>query len=161
MNNKALTTIIEQLKEAYNGNPWFGRAVTELLAEVSEQTAYQKPAGQHSILELLWHMITWREFTINCLQPSPQMSLAYFEEMDWRALDHNNKTLWKQGLEKLEETQAELITLLQDRTDELLEKKVAERDYNFRKVLYGIVQHDIYHIGQIAYLQKLLKAGKE
>lgn len=157
MNNKEVSNIISQLKDAYEGEPWFGRAVLKILAEVDERTAYEKPGGQHSTLELLWHMITWREFTIDRLQHSPQMTLAYFEEMDWRELDHNDTTFWKQGLERLQETQDQLITLLEVQTDELLDHNVKERSYTFRKLLYGIIQHDIYHLGQIAYIQKLLK----
>ena len=156
---KEIEYILNQLKDSYEGDPWFGRSVEKLLSEVHEMTAFHKPAGQHSIVELLWHMITWREFTIDRLQHSPQMDVAYFEEMDWRELDFNDMSLWRQGLERLNETQAQLITLLQDRTDELLEQKVMERNYDFRKLLYGFIQHDIYHIGQIAYLQKLLTAG--
>ncbi|WP_066406515.1 DinB family protein [Flavisolibacter tropicus] len=158
MNNKELSNIISQLKDAYEGDPWFGRAVLNILAEVDERIVFEKPGGQHSIVELLWHMITWREFTIDRLQHSPQMTLAYFEEMDWRELDHSDRTLWKQGLERLQETQAQLLALLKDCTDELLDQDVRERNYPFRKLLYGIIQHDIYHLGQVAYIQKLLKA---
>jgi len=157
MNNKEISNIISQLKEAYEGDPWFGKATLTLLGEVDEKTAYEKPGGQHSTLELLWHMITWREFTIDRLQHSPQMQLAYFEEMDWRELDHNDMTLWNQGLERLRETQDQLLNLLAAQTDEILERNVRERGYTFRKLLYGIIQHDIYHLGQIAYIQKLLK----
>lgn len=155
--NKEVLFIIEQLKDTYEGDPWFGRAVQKLLAEVDEKTAFEKPGGQHSTLELLWHMITWREFTIDRLQHSPQMQLAYFEEMDWRELDHTEVTLWKQGLERLQETQNQLLNLLTAQTDEKLNETVHERGYTFRKLLYGIIQHDIYHLGQIAYIQKLLK----
>jgi uncharacterized damage-inducible protein DinB len=159
MSNKEVFYIINQLKEVYEGDPWFGRAAVKLLEEVNETTAYQKPEGQHSMVELLWHMITWREFAIDRLQHSPQMDLAYFEKMDWRELDLNNMTLWRQGLERLQETQDQLLILLADLDDGLLEKPVRERSYDFRKLLRGIIQHDIYHLGQIAYLQKLLKAG--
>ena len=154
--SKELVYIISQLKDAYKGDPWFGRAAVKLLGEVDEKMAYQKPAGQHSMVELLWHMITWREFTIDRLQHSPQMGLAYFEEMDWRELDHNDVTLWKQGLERLQETQDQLLVLLADRDDRLLEQPVRERNYDFRKLLNGVIQHDIYHLGQIAYFQKML-----
>ena len=155
--NKELGYIITQLKDAYQGDPWFGKAALTLLGGVNEKTAYEKPGGQHSTLELLWHMITWREFTIDRLQHSPQMQLAYFEEMDWRELDHNDMTLWKQGLERLQETQDQLLNLLTAKTDEILDQTVKERAYTFRKLLYGIIQHDIYHLGQIAYIHKLLK----
>ncbi len=149
--------IIYQLKETYEGDPWFGRATTKLLAEVNNQAAFQKSNEQHSIVELVWHMITWREFTIDRLRHSPQMQLEYFEKNDWRQLDHNDITLWPQALERLQETQNELIELLKHIDDSILEQQVGDRSYNFRKLLYGIVQHDIYHLGQIAYLNKLVR----
>ena len=48
----------EQIKDAWEGEPWFGRSITELLSEIDESIAFRKPEGQHSIVELLWHMIT-------------------------------------------------------------------------------------------------------
>jgi len=155
--NSEIQFIISQLKELYNGEPWFGRPAVALLADVNENTAFQKPVGQHSIVELLWHMITWREFAVDRLQHSPQMTLHYFEEMDWRELDHNDISLWQQGLERLKETQDQLVALLIEKDDALLEEGVAERKYSFRKLLHGIIQHDIYHLGQIAYVHKLLR----
>lgn len=148
--------IIHQLREAYEGNPWFGRSVKEILAEVDESIAFEKPNGQHSILELVWHMITWREFTVDRIQHSPQMQVDYFDKNDWRQLDHNDITLWQQGLERLQETQDQLLKLLQSCTDDLLPQTVRDRPYDFRALLYGIVQHDIYHLGQIAYVRKML-----
>ena len=155
MNNE-IELVISQLREVYEGDPWYGKAVTKLLKEVNEKVVFQKLNGQHSILELVWHMITWREFTIDRLRHSPQMQLEYFNKNDWRKLDHNDVTLWPQGLERLQETQHELIESLKHLGGSILDKQVPDRSFNFRKLLYGVVQHDIYHLGQIAYLNKLL-----
>jgi uncharacterized damage-inducible protein DinB len=152
-----ISLIAGQLRDAYEGDPWFGRPVKQILAEIDESIAFERPYGQHSILDLLWHMITWREFTVDRIQHSPQMQLDYFEINDWRQLDHEDKTLWQQGLERLQETQDQLLKLLETCTDDLLEQTVRDRTYNFRKLLYGIVQHDIYHLGQIAYVKKMLR----
>lgn len=154
---KEIENIINQLKESFNGDPWFGRSVVALLNEVDEELAFQKPSGQHSMLELLWHMIVWREFTISRIKPSGK-SIAYFEEADWQKLDHSDKSLWQQGLQRLHQTQEELINVLQGLDDLILDKTVADRNYDFRKLLYGIVQHDIYHLGQIAYITKMLRS---
>ena len=51
--NREILFIVEQLKDAYEGDPWFGRNLKALLSEVDEQTAFVKLKGQHSILELL------------------------------------------------------------------------------------------------------------
>jgi uncharacterized damage-inducible protein DinB len=154
---KELNLIIAQLTDAYGGQPWFGRSVKSVLTGMTETVAFEKPAGQHSALELLWHMITWREFVIDRLQHSPQMQLEYFEKNDWRILDHSDISLWKQGMERLDETQVELLSLLKSKDDSILDMKVEARDFDFRYMLYGFIQHDIYHLGQIAYIGKLLK----
>ncbi|MBD0331809.1 MAG: DinB family protein [Chitinophagaceae bacterium] len=157
--NIEVQNIIFQLNDAYQGTPWFGRAIKVLLSEVDESIAFEKPGGQHSILELLWHMIIWREFTISRIQPTEGKDLNYFEQNDWRDFDHADKSLWQKGLRVLDETQKQLISLIEKQQDDLLGVQVQDRTYNFRKLLYGIVQHDIYHTGQIAYIKKLLSTG--
>jgi uncharacterized damage-inducible protein DinB len=151
-----IASVIGQLRESYEGDPWFGRNVKTLLAEVNGETAYQKLNGQHSILELLYHMVIWREFTISRLAPSAT-DLSYYEKADWQELDHTHKNLWEEGIQKLDDTQAELIRLLQEKDDAMLTGTVPERTYNFRKLLYGIIQHDIYHLGQIAFITKAIQ----
>jgi uncharacterized damage-inducible protein DinB len=154
--NKEIIYIEEQLKDAFEGDPWFGRNATALLVEVNEEIAFEKPNGQHSILELLWHMITWREFTISRFKKDATKDIHHFESNDWRALDHSDKSLWQQGLQRLYQTQNELLQIIGTQKDEVLDQNVEERNYTFRKLLTGIVQHDIYHLGQIAYIKKLL-----
>jgi uncharacterized damage-inducible protein DinB len=155
--NKEILLIIDKFKDAYEGDPWFGRNAKALLAEVDETIAFEKPAGQHSIVELLWHVIVWREFTISRLSSHNEQPAAYVEERDWMQLDHTDKTLWKKGLDRLQQVQDELIEILQQQTDDILPKKVKERTYDFRKLLHGISEHDIYHLGQIVYVSKLLR----
>ena len=157
--NKEILLIAEQLKDSFGGEPWFGRSITALLRDVTEESALQQPAGQHSILELLWHMVTWREFVISRLQPDEKPQ-EYFEENDWRTLDHTDRMLWQAGLNKLHETQTLLLQLLSKQEDALLDATVPGRKYDYRKLLYGIVQHDIYHTGQIAYITKFLRENK-
>jgi len=102
-------------------------------------------------------MITWKEFTLSRLRDDPDKSLHYFENIDWRTLDHSDKSLWQQGLQHFAALHNELVEVMQQQKDELLSKKINERNYDFRKLLNGVVQHDIYHLGQIAYLKKLLQ----
>jgi uncharacterized damage-inducible protein DinB len=154
--NKEIQYLVSQLQESYNGDPWFGRNAEKLLGEVTETLAFQKPNGQHSIAELVWHMVNWREFVISRFKKDETKDLHYFEANDWRQLDHSDRSLWQHGLQKLNETQELLINILQDQSDSILDKTVEERTYNYRNLLNGIVQHDIYHLGQIAYLVKFL-----
>ncbi len=149
--------LIDQLHQTWEGDPWFGRNGNLLLGEVDAAIVFTKLHGQHSILELVWHMNNWKAFAINRLQASSEEDLHYFETQDWRELDHHNTALWNEGLQKLQETQASLMTILQQLDDTILEENVRERNYNNRKLITGIIQHDIYHLGQIAFLTKQLR----
>ena len=155
--NKEILLIAEQLKDAYEGKPWFGRSMKEILDEIHPSIALQKPNGQHSILELLWHVITWKEFTLSRLRDDRALPLTYFEQNDWRDLDHSDPKCWQQGLDQLAKLHNELIGLIQQQQDDLLSQPVRDRNYDFRKLLHGIVQHDIYHLGQIAYVKKIVE----
>ena len=154
--NPEILQIAEQIKDAYEGDPWFGRNAKTLLSEISEEMAFQKPSGQHSILELVWHMVNWKEFVISRLVDEKRDDLAQFEENDWRELNHSDIDLWSQGLERFNKAYKQLLELVMKQNDALLSRPVHRRNYTFRKLLYGSVQHDIYHLGQIAYVKKLL-----
>jgi uncharacterized damage-inducible protein DinB len=157
--NREIVLIAEQLREVYSGDPWFGKSTRALLGELDEKIVNQKPAGQHSILELLWHMITWKEFVLSRLRPDDEKDLAYFETNDWRELDHNDPGLWQRGLDQFHQLQQELVEAIQQQKDKILAQKVPGRNYDYRKLLNGAPQHDIYHLGQIAYVKKLLEGG--
>ena len=154
MNNE-LKMYAALLNENFSGEPWFGRNIQVILGEINEEIASQKPSGQHSILELLYHMINWRLFTISRLEKSSS-TIKSFEENDWQVLDHNDKSLWQKGIEQLNMTQHKLVYLLKSMNDEELQNPVHERDYENRTLINGIIQHDIYHLGQIAYIKKML-----
>ena len=158
MMNREILLIAEQLKDAYDGEPWFGRSLNEILNEIDTEIIFEKPEGQHSIVELLWHMITWKEFTISRLRNDENKPVKYFEENDWRELGHSDKTLWQQGLQRFSKLHNELLeVVIRQQKDEILSQRVNDRKYDFRKLLNGIVQHDIYHLGQIAYIKKMLQ----
>lgn len=153
-----LKEIISQLEEAYNGNPWFGRSIISLLKDVEPAKACIRPNdNSHSMLEILYHMITWRSFVISRLEKNTAHDLKYFEEKDWQYLNHGDESLWKLGLEQLHASQKTLLKLLNEASEESLNEIVFERDYNNKIMLFGFIQHDVYHIGQINYIHKLLK----
>ena len=63
---------------------------------------------------------------------------------------------WKKGIVAFKSTNSQIIKILKSKTDSFLDEKVDYRNYNYRFLVNGMIQHNIYHIGQIAYLKKLL-----
>lgn len=161
MENQTVQYIIRMLKEAYEGEPWHGRSIKSLLSEVTPENGLKKPnANSHSIAELVYHMATWRDFTITRLRAEDGKNSQYYEKNDWRELDLTNVDTWHKGLQLLDESQHRLVNLLEEFQDSILPERVEEREYNFKVLLFGIVQHDVYHAGQIAYVNKLLVGEK-
>ena len=100
-------------------------------------------------------MVTWKEFTISRFREDNEKMLHYFQKNDRRELAHSDESLWKEGLDIFEQLHNELIVVIQQLKDEILSRTVPERTYNYWKLLYGILEHDIYHIGQIVYMKKV------
>jgi len=153
---KEIGSIIKNLENILTGQPWYGRAVIELLDEVNPKTVNEKPGGSdHSLLELLYHMNTWTEFTLNRLRGDRDNDLAASEALDWRKIDPK-KHSWKKGMTEFKRLNRAIITVLKTKDDDFLKEIVDYRKYNYRFLLHGMMQHHIYHIGQIAYINKLL-----
>ena len=150
-----LELLIELMTELVEGEPWHGKSVKAVLEAVNQQIVFEKPANQHSILELVWHMANWKAFCVSCLVNDGR-DLAHFEEEDWRELDHSNKALWQGGLDYYWQMHRQLMATLKKQDTKILDTIVPGRKYNYRKLMNGICQHDTYHSGQIIYLQKML-----
>ena len=154
--NAEILSIIEKINNITTGEPWFGRAVYTLLEEVDPKKVYVRPGKtEHSLAEILYHMITWADFTLKRIEKDPVNDLAAAEELDWRKIDPKIHT-WKKGLAEFKAIHKKIIALLQKKDDTFLEEKVDFRKYNFRFLINGMMEHNIYHLGQIAYLSKML-----
>lgn len=154
--NKETQSIIRRIENVNSGEPWFGRAVFVILEEVDAKKVSIKPNGtEHSMLELLYHMITWADFTLKRLEKNNKMDMAAFEKMDWRELNPKLHT-WKKALAEFKAIHKKIIALLDKKDDDFLLEIVDYRKYNYRFLLNGMIEHTIYHLGQVAYLNKML-----
>ena len=150
-----ITSIIENFQEVMQGNPWFGRSVYAVLDDISPANAHKKTRGEaHTLAELLYHMLTWAEFTLARLNGDKDMDLDTSEELDWREIDPGEHT-WEQGLKDYKKTHQLIIAALQKKDDKFLDTTVDFRSYDFRFLLNGLVQHNIYHLGQVSYVRTL------
>jgi uncharacterized damage-inducible protein DinB len=156
--NKEIKTIIKRIEEVNTGEPWFGRAVYTILDETDTNNVNINPNGGHSINELLYHMITWADFTLRRINKDKDHDLAASEELDWRTIDPAVHT-WKKGLREFKNLHTNIIGLLKQKEDSFLDEKVDYRKYNFRFLLNGMIEHTIYHLGQIAYLDKMHRSA--
>lgn len=153
MNISETYRITGLLRRTFDGEPWYGPSVMDVLTEVTlEETLNQLPAS-HTIVELVEHMISWRMFVIKRLQGDTEYDIN--QEESFKKISAMTSELWTDLLQRLQETQQNLLQILSQIADEKLNETVAGRTYTFDKMLHGIIHHDIYHIGQIVLLRKV------
>ena len=132
---------------------WYGPSLAELLAQISPELAMRPPLpGSHSISELLQHLLLWNERIRNT---SDTNSLPRWQpEKEWAEppIPWNELvSRWSQSRELLEEK-------IRNFRIEDLAKQVPGRNYRYEIMFHGIVEHVIYHSGQIAMVLSMLRS---
>ncbi|HEX6191004.1 MAG TPA: hypothetical protein VFZ42_01515, partial [Chitinophagaceae bacterium] len=93
-----IQSIIRNLEITLDGEPWFGRSVYGILREIKPSLAFKKPKKDaHSLADLLYHMLTWVEFTLKRVVKDKATDMATFEDLDWRDIDPSVHG-WEEGL---------------------------------------------------------------
>ena len=150
--------IINQLEEIYSGRPWYGDSFTDIFNNISTDDAVRKPPTvSHSIVELIYHIITWRQFVIKQLQGDREFDVKQNDKNDWRELNYGDENLWKNALSEFDRTHRSLISELDNFNDNSLTELAPLRNYTYEFLLTGLIQHDMYHLGQISLIKSILK----
>jgi uncharacterized damage-inducible protein DinB len=146
--------ILEQLRRALTGPAWHGPALKEILADVSADRAAARPIqGAHCIGELVLHIAAWDAVVRRRLEGERIEDLPAGE--DWRAFEPGADG-WRRALETLEEERLSLDAAVTEFPESRLDENVPACRYSFGFMLHGVVQHDLYHAGQIALLKRML-----
>ena len=146
-------TAADQLHRAYHGNAWHGPALRELLAGMSSRTAARRPiAGAHTIWEIVLHISRWEDVVRRRLAGEHIVSLPPQE--DWPLPGNTTPAAWRKTLRDLRRSNSALVIAIRRFPARRLNGLVPGKKHSFEHMLHGVVQHDLYHAGQIALLKK-------
>ena len=146
------TRIADQLRRAFDGSAWHGPALIELLEDVDAAAAVAKPIPKvHSIWELVLHVAVWDGAALRRLggQKCQPTGLANFP-----LVSRPTGVAWRKTIADAKRTHDALIKTVAALPDSRLGERVPGKRYNFYHLLHGVVQHELYHAGQIAILRK-------
>jgi uncharacterized damage-inducible protein DinB len=156
----------EQLLQGYADDPWHGPATVALLAGLTAEEAAAHPvAGGHSIWELVLHMTAWQNEVRKRLGGKPA---TFPSEGDWRQPAAISGAAWAAVQKDLGDSLAAVLQELGSLRESDLETTVeslssqdpaAMTSVTRRAMLAGLLQHNAYHSGQVAFLRKALRAG--
>jgi uncharacterized damage-inducible protein DinB len=146
--------ILDQLKRAYEGNAWHGPSVREVLEGVTAAQAHARPlANGHTIYELVRHIAVWEDVGRRRLQGDPA-DVEISSPADWPPPDDTSEEAWKQAKTALDRGHQSLVEAIRKVAESRLDEPVYEGKSSVYVTLHGVIQHDLYHAGQIAILKK-------
>lgn len=146
--------LLEELNRAFGGEAWYGPPLRNLLDGVTESQAREHPIdGAHSIFELVVHIRTWMDVVAHRIAATDEV-LTTVE--DWS--DVSNAS-WKDAIEDLEHAESRLCDAVARINGDRWDQKVAGKKHTVHVEVTGVLQHNVYHTGQIALLKRAMGIG--
>lgn len=145
--------LADQLRRSQRGEAWHGPSLEEILEGVTiNQAAAHPMAGAHSIWELVLHIAVWQRHILDRVERGGMAEIP--AELDWPKVGETTEAAWKAALAELKKANEDLARAVEKLDDARLHANVRGKDYDFHFMLEGMVQHNLYHAGQIALLKK-------
>ena len=141
--------LLEQLNRAWGGQAWYGPALRDLLDGLTDEQVTKKPvAGGHSIVELAAHIGTWMDAVAHRIATTEAV-LTTVE--DWPVRGN-----WSATLEELEHAQSRLVDAVARLSTDQLNQTVPGKKHSIYEDVIGVIEHNVYHAGQIAMIRRAL-----
>ena len=148
--------ILDQLQRAYEGNAWHGPSVREALAGVTATQAHARPLeNAHSIWELVQHIAVWEDVGRRRLT-GDRAQITISSPEDWPPPEDTSEAAWQQAKAALERGHQALVQAIAQTPETRLDEPIFEGMSTVYVTLHGVIQHDLYHAGQITMLKKAL-----
>jgi uncharacterized damage-inducible protein DinB len=158
---REIDRVADLLMQTYAGDPtgaaWFGPALRPLLGGLSPAAAARRPLPRrHTIWELVLHVTANLDFVLARLDGR---ELELSPEADWPPTPEPTAAAWSEALAALDARYEALLARVRALGDEQLADPVVGRPYPVYAMLHGIIQHNVYHAGQVALLREAAPAS--
>jgi uncharacterized damage-inducible protein DinB len=147
--------IADQLERGFSGDAWHGDPLLKILEGVTAKQAAATPIrNAHSIWEIVNHLRAWRS-AVEARLNGQVRELA--GAADWPPVADKSDTAWRDAVRDLIHRHESFIKAVRGFPESKLNDPAPNRDHSYYVMLHGVVQHDLYHAGQIAMLKKAAK----
>jgi len=132
------SVLLAQLETTHDEQNWFvpvSKAVTGLTAE---QAVWKDGNGNHSIAELVSHLIFWNESKLAKYENPPAFDTFVMT---------SDEASWDAAVRRLNDVLTGLVRVVESADDEQIA--------SWSSTIANISTHNAYHTGQIVYIRKL------
>jgi len=144
--------IWNQLQRSFEGNEaWHCPSLRDLLAAVSAEQAHAHPLpGAPSIWELLLHTTAYERHA--CRRLAGEAAPTLPDAQAWPKPDDASAEAWLRAKLDFGEARRLLRQAVAAFPEDRLGEAVPGREYSFYVLLHGVVEHALYHAGQVEML---------
>jgi uncharacterized damage-inducible protein DinB len=146
--------ILDQLSRAFEGEAWHGPAVLEILQGTTPQQAATRPLDSaHTIWETALHIAAWLRA---CRRRLEGDRAQLTEAEDWPVVTTNvDVEGWQEVIVGMKQALDELRSAIAQLDDSRLDQPIIDGMSSVYVTLHGVIQHSLYHAGQMAILKKI------
>jgi uncharacterized damage-inducible protein DinB len=144
--------ILDQYDRAMHGAAWHGDAIWQVLDGISAERAALRPiANAHSIWEIVGHMAFWEGVAARRLGG---LRAGLEEDRNFPAAPDATEVNWQKTLDQFRASNQAFREALQKLDLARLDELSAAGKRSFYEEAHGLIEHNVYHAGQIALLAK-------
>ena len=145
--------LVFQFDNVFNGTPYYGDSIKSIIDQLNPAQANNSINDGHSIAQIIKHMIAWRQYAIEHLKGNEEYDIVLGSDVDWAKTIVSSPSEWNELKEEFEQSHKSLVELLKQKEDNWLSTKMPGKVFSYNIMLKGIIQHDLYHIGQVNLLK--------
>jgi hypothetical protein len=135
--------VLDQLKSSHNKKNWYAPMNSAVEGLTAEQANWKDSTANHSIGQLVSHLIFWNERNLIAFQGGKAPDFSGNNEETFTRFNPAN---WAKAVARLDSIETKLEDVFANATDAQL-KDMATTAAN-------IASHNAYHTGQIIYIRK-------
>ena len=142
--------IVAHYDDVMEGDPWHGYPVWQILKGISAQNAAARPLpARHTIWEIVMHMTFWEGVGAQRLAG---LRAGLVEELNFPPMPAATEENWKKTLDEFRASNRNFRESLAKLDPARLDDLTAAGKRSFYAEAHGIIEHHVYHLGEIALL---------
>ena len=151
--------LLQSLERVLDGNPWYGNSIISALDKITAENmghAVQTVNGK-SVPEYLLHMISCQDFVLEKLRGNKSLDIELGSEQDWPKNNSPSDDSWSKLIIQFKNQNSQILNEVKSRSESDFDQLVPGKSYTLSLMIEGLIHHNIYHLGQIVILSKLLE----
>ena len=157
-------TLKHRLNDSWHGTPWYGDSSDKIMKGITAaEAARQLAPDTHTIWQIVLHMTAWTEAVAGRVRG---IGARAPDRGDWPKVESTSPDAWIISLADLETARKQLLSDLDAAHEEDLHLHVKHYSPPFGDsgitrggTIVGLIEHDAYHMGQVALIKRALRAA--